>query len=86
MIVSPIWESVGFHLVIRMYCTKKDKLNTGEVGFEPTTGILEIPILPIKLHSYSFSLRPSRGRRPGTRGSSRERKELIPGIEPGFGY
>jgi hypothetical protein len=28
--------------------------NTGEVGFEPTTGILEIPILPIKLHSYLF--------------------------------
>ena len=25
---------------------------TGEVGFEPTTRILEIPILPIKLHSY----------------------------------
>lgn len=26
-------------------------LNTGEVGFEPTTRILEIPILPSKLHS-----------------------------------
>ena len=37
--------------------------NTGEVGFEPTTGILEIPILPIKLHSYLFL--ESTDREPG---------------------
>ena len=54
MIVSPIWESVGFCLVIRIYCTKKDKLNTGEVGFEPTTGILEIRRGRIRTHDKDF--------------------------------
>ena len=52
----------------------------------PPRGVYKNGFYQLNYTPILFSLRPLLGRRPGTRGSSRERKELIPGIEPGFGY